>query len=558
MKKLFFILIAIAISTSQVALPLMVSAQTVDQNPATSAPSRQFASDGIFGCNQTGAAASSVGEFSASGTYVPVADSAVILNTGYLVYLACSLRPLVSALSQNATAATARKILLAYNTGNDGNPQFSQNINKENGTVADKQFIKDIKGGIFNTMNPAFKAQVQRAIVQSYVDETQHSNSVLTCPYVGDLSQLLSGAVFSWEGLTALQNPACNPMGARLLAGELENKRVANAVNNYQTELQWGQGTNPIKKVDENGDEMTVTPGIVVLGQANQALQSGFFKTEIANDLGQMVNALFAGIGAQAISTAEGLAGITKSSAGQSSYIDKVTGAASAGVRTAAINTAITILNSVITTETNYKASLDKIAHTLINTIKSLQDTERQCWVNIIQNACVASSIKVTNGVETCIQTTTSTTTPAVTLRIATSTAFSNAIVQAQISALAQSTATQITSAQAAIKAVNQLVAGVTNTTSLNAQSLAIQQLDQLTASQSFPKPRDVTAAAQQASAVDATMQSLLTQTVQNWQGMDSNGAQTLSWDNTINPGIGWCNYNSPATIAIWQGIWKQ
>ena len=93
MKKILHILLkgGLLIVVAGILAPLAVNAQTA---PASTATRAQFSSDGITGCNQTSAAASSVGAFVASGTYVPVSDAAVELNTGYIVYLDCSLRPL--------------------------------------------------------------------------------------------------------------------------------------------------------------------------------------------------------------------------------------------------------------------------------------------------------------------------------------------------------------------------------------------------------------------------------------------------------------------------------
>ena len=93
----------------------MASAQTTNMD-ASSTP-YQYQSNGIYGCNKTGAAASSVAAFAASGAYVPVSDAAVELNTGYLVYLECSLRPLVDALSQSATAGLINKIIDRVHAG---------------------------------------------------------------------------------------------------------------------------------------------------------------------------------------------------------------------------------------------------------------------------------------------------------------------------------------------------------------------------------------------------------------------------------------------------------
>jgi hypothetical protein len=578
MSRKPYIPAALILMLSCILMPFSADAQAATAN--TAATPYQYQSDGIGGCNRTSAAASSVGAFSASGSYVPVADAAVELNTGYLVYLACSLNPLVSALSGSATAGLTKKVLTTYNSGNNGGPQFSVNINTENLNVGNKTVLAVVPG-MMNAVNPALKSTVQTGVVQTYYSATQQPYSVLTCPYTGDLNALLNGSSFSWSGLQALENPACNPLGAYQLSNDLVNSYVANAVQNNMTQLQWGQGTYPV--TDANGN--VVTPGALVLNQVAQALGSGFQKTESAVAIGQMVSALFAGIGTQAISSAQGLAGITQASGGQPSYIDQVASAASQGVNGAIVNAAITTLNGVLTSVTNYLNALDTIAQTYIQTIHSLQSTENQCWSNIIQNVCVAGSIQTNNGVETCTQVpgaptvtttttnvgqggsqtqTTSTPAPTVTLKIATSTAFSNAVIQSGTSPTivtqSQSIAAQIQSAQSSLAAVNQLIAGVTNTSSADAQSLALQQLDQLTASNSFPSPSAMANVAQQSTSITEAMQQLVNTTVQNWEGLDNNtGAQDISWDGTVSANtVGWCNYNDPKTIVEWEGVWKQ
>jgi hypothetical protein len=359
-------------------------------------------------------------------------------------------------------------------------------------------------------------------------------------------------------------------MGATVLANDLENSRIGNAVQDNLTQLQWGRGVYPKTATDAQGNVNVVTPGAIVLDQAEQALQSGLLKTENANDIGQMVNALFAGIGAQAISSAQGLAGISQSSNGQPAYIDQVVAAASAGVKNSVVNTALTVLKSVITMLTNYKSSLTAIANTLIQTMQSLRATESQCWATIIQDVCVPGSTTYVNGSLTCTAATvapivvnpsapTPPPAPIVTLKIATSSAFSNAVIQSQITPLATQTASGIASTQGSLTAVNALIAGVTNTTSQDAQSLAIRQLDQLTASNAFPKPQDIQTAQQQASGIATTMQTLVNTTVQNWQGVDSNGQPTLPWDGTVNATtVGWCDYNNIPTLLAWQTLWKQ
>jgi len=572
MRKLLTIVLTFSLASTGIAMPLLAYAQTAATNPAAVATSSQFASDGLFGCNQTGAAASSVGAFSASGVYVPVSDAAVELNTGYLVYLACSLRPLVSALSQSATAAMTKKILTALNTGNNGGPQFSVNINNENNAARDNAAIPAIPA-VVAAMSSEMQGPIQTALARTYAANTQKPTSALTCPYSASAQ---AGNI--WISLAAIGTPSCDALINYNNAYEQVMAIGANAVQNNLTQLQWGQGVYPVTQTDAQGNVNVVTPGAIVLNQAQQALQSGLLKTENANDIGQMVTALFAGIGAQAVSSAQGLAGISQSSNGQPAYIDQVVAAASAGVKNSVVNTALTVLKSVITMLTNYKNSLTTIANTLLQTISQLHAAESQCWATIITDVCVPGSSTYVNGSLTCTAanlnpttttspTTNTNTTPAptaATLKIATTTngvafPFSNAVVQSQIASLATQTASGIASTQASLTAVNALVAGVTNTTSQDAQSLAIQQLDQLTASNSFPQPQSIQTAQQQASGIATTMQTLINTTVSNWQGIDSNSQPTIPWDGTVSANtVGWCNYNNIPTLLAWQTLWKQ
>ena len=556
MKKALYIpLLALILAT----LPLVAGAQAA--NSGTN-QTYQYQSDGIYGCNQTGAAASSVGQFSANGVYVPVADATVELNTGYLVYLFCSLRPLVSALSQSATAGLTSKILTAVNTGNNGGPQFSQNSDIEDRQAATSKFTQVIQSGILSTLNPALQSTTQNALVQQFAVSTQQANSVLSCPYSGDLNALLSGNTFDWAGLQALQNPACNPIGAYSLASNLVDGYVGNAVQDNVALRQQGSGMYPITTTDSFQNVNIVTPGAMVLAQANQALGSGFLKTENAQDIGQMVNALFAGIGANAVSSPQGLAGITQSLAGQPSYMSQVVSAASANASASAINTAVTALNSALAAVTSYQSALTTISNSYVGAVQSLRATENLCWNQLISNICATNTLQVSNGGPTCKESQS----PAITLTIATSTEFSDAVVAASITPQAQSAAANLPQAQAEFNSLSTLAASVSNSTSQDVQSLAIQQLDQLTASNAFPTSASISAAQASAQQVGNNMSTLESATVKNWEGLPPNGptdaygnAVPVSWDGTVSAStVGWCDYTDPKTLAAWEAQWSK
>jgi uncharacterized protein YggL (DUF469 family) len=54
-------------------------------------------------------------------------------------------------------------------------------------------------------------------------------------------------------------------------------------------------------------------------------------------------------------------------------------------------------------------------------------------------------------------------------------------------------------------------------------------------------------------------MQILINQTIQNWQGVDSNGSQTLGWDGSVIANtVGWCDYNNQGTLRAWETLWRQ
>jgi hypothetical protein len=304
-----------------------------------------------------------------------------------------------------------------------------------------------------------------------------------------------------------------------------------------------------------------------------QAIESGFYKTENANDIGQMVGALFAGLGSKIVSDSQGLAGISQPVGGQPSYLDQVAAEASAGLVSTAVNAALTNLNAALTVETAYfkclttgKCGQDQYgeATDLTNAITNIRTEENQCWALIIQHVC-ATPLSSTN---TCTAQASACTTgtdgtqncPAnITLKVATSTVFSQPVINAQITPLATSTAANISASQNALNQINQLIQGVTDTTSLDAQRVAIEELDNLSANNVLHNSTDLTNVQTQESGI-ATMMTNLVQTVaQTW------GDGTPNTANPYDPNSGWCDVNNPndptigpKVIQMWQNVWQQ
>jgi hypothetical protein len=118
--------------------------------------------------------------------------------------------------------------------------------------------------------------------------------------------------------------------------------------------------------------------------------------------------------------------------------------------------------------------------------------------------------------------------------------------------------AANIQASQNALQLLSNLIQGVTNTSSLDAQRVALSQLDTLVTQHKLHTQTDLTTVVQQQSAVANTMGNLLQKIAQTWGGSGTDGGANIPWDGTTNPGNGWCNLNNSATIQAWIQKWTQ
>ena len=351
----------------------------------------QFARQGIFGCNQTGAYSMSVGSMSAvGGTYVPVNDAAVTLNTGFLVYKECVLDGIISREKESVTAGLAKRTALTLATGRDGNPMFPQNLRQEQLVDrADPDNLYFLQNRLEN-LNPAFGTQITKALARTYVRRTRSPQDSYTCPYKGDMTRVWNGEDESDEARAALRDPRCDPVFAYELAKQAQDEYAAQG----QAEMMWRLTVNggfyDVERTNERNEHIILTPGSLVRTVGEQAVTSGFRQIENATEIDQMIGALFAGMGTQILSSGSGLTGLTQKIGSQPSYLDQVAAEASAGLRNAAANAAIQILNGALQVETAYNQIMNDIARALSGAIAALRSMESQCWSFIIQNVCAA------------------------------------------------------------------------------------------------------------------------------------------------------------------------
>lgn len=566
MKKI----VTYGLAISLFSLPLSALAQAAGTGtsaagpaPASASTPYQFARQGVFGCNLTGSYAMSVGAMSAvGGVYVPVNDAAVTLNTGYLVYKECVLRGIVDRERESALAALLKRTGQTLTTGRDGNPQYDNNQTQVAQDRANTDALYYLQNGL-SDVPASLKQPLTSTLARAYM--AQVNGNTTGCPYRGDLQSWYSGQGDTSDYFTSFlqsSDPRCIPLQAALLKQQGLDAYIAQGQDQLRQQLQWGNGFLPVETIDANNQHITLTPASLVNAVAQQAVTSGFRQTENANDIDQMIGALFAGLGTQIISSTQGLAGLTQKIGSQPSYLDQVSAESAAGLRNSAANAAIQILNAALQVETGYQGIVNAIASTLTGAINQLRSIESQCWNLIIQNVCAAPpgpDGKCQQKLPACTTTVGGTgsiggvgiagtvgvcPTP-LTLKVATSTVFSQQVIDSQITPLANQTVANIQSSQKALSLIQALITGVTNTTSVDAQRVALVQLDQLVAAGSLHNQNQLTSVQQQAAAVKDGMNSLVNDT-------------KTAWGDSTDPSVGWCNVNNSSVIQMWTQRWAQ
>lgn len=535
------------------AVPALAFAQeeTPDPPPASASEPYQYKNEGIFGCSQVAGAAMSAGTLSAiGGVYVPVNDASVTLNTGIIDYKECVLRPLVVRLRERASAGLFKKAVTGIQTGREGNPQYSVNPAREDTDIYLKEFVRTFTDGTASGIDQKFRSAVLTAVARTVRQEAYAPEQDLVCPFKGNASDDIFGAIL------ALQYPQCNALGAYNIFYDQANSRASQAAAYNQEQRILGRGVYAITdKPDDPLRQTILTPASVVQESFQEILGSPVRQLESANDIGQMIGALFSGVTTQIITDNKGLAGLTQKVGGQPSYLDQVAKESSQGILGAAVNAALTILNATRQNEASYLASMNGIASSLTQTIARLRSAENQCWNLIIANpngphvcatpltanktctAAVACTTDPATGVQTCPT--------APTLQVATSTAFSQGVIDSQIRALADVSVTNVQAAEKALKLVDQLIEGVTNTGSLNSQRISLQQLDSLVAQKVLHNQYDAQRVAEQLKDVQTAMANLIDDTVK-------------AWADSPDPAVGWCNVNNPNVIQAWIDRWKK
>ncbi len=351
--------------------------------------------DGVFGC-AAGSYGMQVGTLTAiGGVYVPVNDAAVTQNTGYLVYKECVLDGVTKRMGEAASASIVSSNLRWMNTARNGSPQFVTDQDAERLAVADRARAEYLKKYNLQNLCTPFQATIRKNAAIAYMKTTRDPNSIYSCTLstadTGKMQNFLAGN-FSAGGFTMFMETALNPQNQLFFASEMyeEASRRAEerAIGKLVEELSWGRGTLSVKKEvrtptgtgEERVTQQIITPGFLIAEMITQSAGSGFRQLETADEIDQIMGALFSGITNQILTNVGGLQGISASQLGAAPYLDRLTAESNAGVRNAASGAGLAVLSSSLAVEEAFNKT-KKDSKSLLETAASqLRRAEERCW----------------------------------------------------------------------------------------------------------------------------------------------------------------------------------
>lgn len=359
---------------------------------------------------------------------VPVSDSTVQSNTQKIhevnqkiqgntkqiqsdqdtqLEVTCVQNVLVRKTRISATQQLAAESTQYTTTGRDGGPIFEtrplvETIHTTNDTIT-KNVVDNLlkNSGIVPSLIPV----VQRSVVADTSLHTSFAEQV-KCPIAEKIDVVACMKDITKCGQTSEERRAnrltitltdgCTAEGLTLVTQNYIQTRNALANADREQQLQRGQGYYPKVTCSDGSTAGTqeeclalqtytvATPGVDQKDVHTDTQLSGSRQQQNANDIGSLVNSLFAQLGQQALTSLKGLVGLSnKSSTGSGSYIDNLTQNAQTGATSQAKISLNNSIESSLAIEYAYQATLADMILNLENT-KSGYASVQACYLALV------------------------------------------------------------------------------------------------------------------------------------------------------------------------------
>jgi hypothetical protein len=555
---------------------------SITVNAETTDTAQVIIEEAAIGCKGVGSYGS-VGLQQAQGTFVPVSESAVSLNTYLLVQKECILDQVANKNKQALLAQLLKKAVDTINTERGGLGSASRGLNTEMIAVKDKVVERIYTSGVADGICAPYRDDVKKTVLQNYYLTTRKPSSAYTCSFTGTPEQLqaLVRGDINAAGLDAFRSyttGANSPLEAFINFHSVLQSEISSAENEVMEELRQGAGFFSVKKCEQipvgNGKTeeqcRNVTPGSVNAEMASYLTQAGFRQVEDADEVGELTTTMLANLQTQVLSSFSGLSGLSQSQNGSPSYLGGTENEAGNESNNENNSTVKNALLQAIKLETTYIAVRTSSQTILSSTLTQLQTKEKACYTSLVSeaskvlkaeaearecaiiggdpNALNANSCGIVGTVSVRTQAASgSTTTNPRTLHIITVTAGSTrtittlletrerstTVIADSIAPIATIMAEAITAGQKALAVLNQLLTTLNASSAATTINFVLKQLNTLITTHAIHNETDIATAREQLQKITDTMSILISETSKSWE---STWCKPSNWRDSVVP----------------------
>ncbi len=223
------------------------------------------------------------------------------------------------------------------NSGFQGSPAFVTDLGGFLTNIADKVAGNFIYGAGLGFLCSPFKLNVQLALDIQYQKTRGYQAQCRLSQVVSNMENFFNGNFFAggWDGWYEMAlTTGGNPYSAKIEAEAALYASISNAQGQEIKLLDFGKGFMSKKVCNSKPGESAmaqagagckiVTPGSVIEDQLNLSLGSPTRRLEVADEVNELVGALFSQLAQQVLGGIGGLLGLTDSSSGGGDYFDRM------------------------------------------------------------------------------------------------------------------------------------------------------------------------------------------------------------------------------------------
>lgn len=292
-----------------------------------------------------------------------IANVANEINTSYLSFKECCLDGIAWSLINIVIKEMIRSVTAWVRSGFQGSPAFVTDLSGFLLDIADKVAGNYIYGSALAGLCSPFKLNIKLALDLQYRETRGYVAQCRLSSVIKNIDGFLNGNFLQggWDGFynTALI-PGNNPYGAMMKAQGGLYASISGAQNTELKILDFGKGFQSLK--DQYGH--ILTPGTTIESSLNNALDLPNKRIAVADEINELMGALFSQLVGQVLGGVGGLLGSAQSQGTSGSYFDQL----SAEQNTLGYaDTSNKSIDSAISDETRYLGFQNTIVSTITN-----------------------------------------------------------------------------------------------------------------------------------------------------------------------------------------------